>query len=583
MRKASILLLVAAVLCAAGYAAGAQSADPTIYVDPAGINARTDLTDAQKAEVKKAMEDTIKENLEQAFGPGNVTITDDPKKADRTVKTENTIGEEKDKDNKKSYFWGDWEHGSSSTRVCVGTYMDVDWIKPTFQKPDGSWDTQKLGKAMGTTGAHEVAHSYSAGHDNTNTNKMNTANKPGEIAGGLNFNDGPKKTLQDNNGKPPCQTTTNYKSTCCLANWWSDPLFPLDSLLHEPFSITTSFDFNGHVSSFFDIGWWGVDTDNGLLDGNPWGDFVYKSSMTGTLQDMPTITFFDGWTAHFVIRGRTGTPYAGRYFNILPADIVLSNWVTRPDGLMVAKHIHLSWDVDGFPGPDVIADMDTNAFGPGSPPFSGFTLGIAPPISIAEAKQRVDGFSVALSGDVVTATFPGYFYLEAPSRNAGIRVNWPGEVGLNSAVMLFGKMSTNANGERQIDAAQVLAMAPRMIRPVAMPHRSVGGSDFHYIGNKWPSGQMGVMGGVGLNNIGLYILVFGRVLAPGPDWFIIEDGSHVFLKVACEPGSMTPLPGMYVSVAGISSCEMMMGAERPMPLVRAVEWQWIPEIGPMLR
>ena len=121
----------------------------------------------------------------------------------------------------------------------------MDNEQSTF-KPGGTWDTTKLGTAIGTTASHEVGHSYSAGHDNKNgTNKMNSANSASDLAGGLNFSDPAKKTVKSNEGKPPCKTTTNYSSVCCIADWWDEPLLPIDYKLHEPYAVTADFSFIG--------------------------------------------------------------------------------------------------------------------------------------------------------------------------------------------------------------------------------------------------------------------------------------------------------------------------------------------------
>lgn len=571
------ICFVATTLSAPALAAGVK-----VYVDTSGIDARRDLTDDQKKEVKAAMQQEIKKNLEQAFGPDSVTVTDKESEkatADRTVTTENTVGKETDKNGKTSYHWGEWEYGSSDTTIHVGTYMDdPPGVASDFQKPDGSWDTAKLGKAMGTTSAHEVAHSYSAGHDDTNVNKMNTANSGTDIAGGLNLNNGAKNTLKENKGQPPCKTVTNYKSTACLASWWSDPDYPWGFLLHEPFSITTGFGFAGPLSAKFDFGWWGIDTDNGVFDGNSWGDFVYKSSMTGTPEDNSRITFFDGWTAHFVIRGRAGTPFEGQYFNVPPGGIVLSNDILRPDGTTVSRHIDLMWDVDGVPGPDVVVSMDTNVYGPGTPLFSGFRLGLAEPVSIPEAKRRVEGDMVFLAAKRVTAVFADCVYItEEPHRHCGIRVNYTGPASPGDRLFVTGKIRTNAAGERLIEPTEAFRSPGPELGPVGLTLNAVGGGDFEYTAGLWPSGQQGTAGKVGVNNVGAYIKVWGRVTevepSPFPTWFVIDDGSASPTKVSCHEPPF-PAPHMYVIVRGVSSCEAPPEpGEKPASLIRAVHWE----------
>jgi len=98
--------VLAAILCIAGgmlaaLPSPAAAADVTIYVDTSAIDDRTDLTKTEKDEVKAAIKEEIKRNLETAFGPGKVEVTDKPsdkKKANRTVTIKNDLGTGTDKD-----------------------------------------------------------------------------------------------------------------------------------------------------------------------------------------------------------------------------------------------------------------------------------------------------------------------------------------------------------------------------------------------------------------------------------------------------------------------------------------------------
>ena len=70
--------VLAAILCIAGgmlaaLPSPAAAADITIYVDTRAIDARTDLTATEKDEVKAAIKEEIKRNLETAFGPVSYT------------------------------------------------------------------------------------------------------------------------------------------------------------------------------------------------------------------------------------------------------------------------------------------------------------------------------------------------------------------------------------------------------------------------------------------------------------------------------------------------------------------------------
>ena len=94
----------------------------------------------------------------------------------------------------------------------------------------------------------------------------------------------------------------------------------------------------------------------------------------------------------------------------------------------------------------------------------------------------------------------------------------------------------------------------------------LGGRDWHHNGATG-AGQGGVEDGVGLNNIGLLVRVWGKVTqrdTTGLTYFYIDDGSgildgtqtastdNVGVRVIADP---TPYsPGDYVTITGISSC-----------------------------
>jgi hypothetical protein len=70
-----------------------------------------------------------------------------------------------------------------------------------------------------------------------------------------------------------------------------------------------------------------------------------------------------------------------------------------------------------------------------------------------------------------------------------------------------------------------------------------------------------VLGGFGLNNIGLLVRVFGKVTSIGQGYLYIDDGSnlrdgtgveHIGVCVVCDPTGYKE--GDYLSVTGISSC-----------------------------
>ncbi|MDO8586330.1 MAG: hypothetical protein Q7T82_04760 [Armatimonadota bacterium] len=76
--------------------------------------------------------------------------------------------------------------------------------------------------------------------------------------------------------------------------------------------------------------------------------------------------------------------------------------------------------------------------------------------------------------------------------------------------------------------------------------------------------QGGVIGGSGVNNIGLLVRVWGRVaeqesVTPPqtPTWFRVDDGSHYTVKVILPAGVAVPGLGACVQVTGNNSCEKL--------------------------
>ena len=122
-------------------------------------------------------------------------------------------------------------------------------------------------------------------------------------------------------------------------------------------------------------------------------------------------------------------------------------------------------------------------------------------------------------------------------------------------------------GERYINVFSVSVGASTTIGPLGMTNKSIGGADFSIP----PTGQPGVSGGIGLNNIGLLVRTTG--LVSGGDvtakTFNLNDGSSVNLKAVASDG--IPADGSYVVVTGIVSCEKL-GPEAK-PLLRVTTWQ----------
>jgi uncharacterized repeat protein (TIGR01451 family) len=185
--------------------------------------------------------------------------------------------------------------------------------------------------------------------------------------------------------------------------------------------------------------------------------------------------------------------------------------------------------------------------------------GGAPVTSIRNAKGAPDNTRVDLTGAIVSAAWPNVFYIETLSRSSGIRVEKAGHTLVaGQTVRIFGFVKTNADGERTIDASWAQwdtgsGTAP----PLLMTTRSIGGGSFNY-NQSTGAGQKGVLGGTGLNNIGLLVRIGGKVVerdsSPGPTWFKIGDGSSTNVKVIVPSGGTVPALNTFQKVNGASSC-----------------------------
>jgi hypothetical protein len=125
-------------------------------------------------------------------------------------------------------------------------------------------------------------------------------------------------------------------------------------------------------------------------------------------------------------------------------------------------------------------------------------------------------------------------------------------------VSVVGTLRTNSDGERYIDATSAVQTGWGEVKPLYMPNRSIGGTDWNYCPTTG-AGQRGVEFGADLNNIGLLISTIGRVVQVDSDHFDLDDGSGAqaaygrTIKVSA-PGLTLPAPGKCVKVTGISSC-----------------------------
>ncbi|MBI2843133.1 MAG: S8 family serine peptidase [Armatimonadetes bacterium] len=185
----------------------------------------------------------------------------------------------------------------------------------------------------------------------------------------------------------------------------------------------------------------------------------------------------------------------------------------------------------------------------------------------ASVKSLQDGQQVALAGKVVTAGTDqlggSFFYIEDRSRSSGIKVVSTQAIQEGDAVDIDGIIET-VGGERQITAFSVsITSTTDVPEPVGLTCRDLGGGAL----NEYTPG---ITGGIGLNNIGLLVRIWGKITAYDASSFTIDDGSSISgtplqVKAICPDGVAIPQSGVF-SVVGISSLEIV--GDNAVPVLR---------------
>lgn len=187
--------------------------------------------------------------------------------------------------------------------------------------------------------------------------------------------------------------------------------------------------------------------------------------------------------------------------------------------------------------------------------------------SAQDAKSSGDNVPVAIKGAVVTAAFPGFFYIESDNRISGIRVEKVAhgvEAGMRADVT--GVVSSNANGERCILADTVLPDGTGSVAPLSLINTALGGGKIGYQDGVWGWKLMknSTTGkfertwapASGLNTIGLLLRVWGRIVNydPSTSTLTIDDGSRTLVECVLPAGEYVNPNWNFVAVTGISSC-----------------------------
>lgn len=179
----------------------------------------------------------------------------------------------------------------------------------------------------------------------------------------------------------------------------------------------------------------------------------------------------------------------------------------------------------------------------------------AAPGSVASgSKLAPDGASVSFANVIVTAAFADCCYFESEGRAWGMRAESPygGYPDPGTRAEAFGVLSTNADGERCLIVDNGRTTGSGAIRPMGMTNRALGGGNYSYDPDAH-TGQMGVTGGTGLNNIGMLVRTSGACTLIDDHTFTINDGSGMNVRCETPPSIMVSPAWQHVSVTGISS------------------------------
>lgn len=174
-------------------------------------------------------------------------------------------------------------------------------------------------------------------------------------------------------------------------------------------------------------------------------------------------------------------------------------------------------------------------------------------------KRDMDGAQVTLRDMAVSAILISEydiprFYIEKADRSFGVCIENDYGFSLGDRFDASGQLYTNADGERGLYLSGWVPLGSTTIAPLCLTNRALGGGNWRYDA-KTGAGQMGVTGGIGLNNIGLLVRITGTCTGVDEYTFTVNDGSGA--SVRCE----LPLWGewmvnpawRYVTVTGVSS------------------------------
>ncbi len=200
-------------------------------------------------------------------------------------------------------------------------------------------------------------------------------------------------------------------------------------------------------------------------------------------------------------------------------------------------------------------------------PSVGKTVGQLSAITSGNQVTVGEAFVTSVRGELTDR-----LYVEQGDRACGIMLPFttvPSGYSEGDTVRITGTLAT-VSGERAIQSATLTKLntttPPSPLKPIGMSTKAVGGTRIGY--------KSGITNGVGTNNVGLLVTVYGKVTAVGWTYFYIDDGASMRdgsgmrgLKIITR-NLTKPAEGDYVRVTGIVSIEQPPDAGVSIPVVR---------------
>jgi len=177
--------------------------------------------------------------------------------------------------------------------------------------------------------------------------------------------------------------------------------------------------------------------------------------------------------------------------------------------------------------------------------------------SLAEAKKRPDGHWVTVGNLVCSLPgTPNCMGVRQSDATVGIKLTKGNgtlpSLSRGTGLSVTGKLASSGD-TREITDVSISVAGTGDGDPIMLTNRDTGGSDFCYAPGPPPSGQKGTPWGLGPNNVGLTVTVFGRVIGLGTDVFYISDGASIpgGLPIKYVSGISPPALHDYVKVTGL--------------------------------